>query len=169
MTKLMDKLWIALILFLVVSIVSGGIILIIKQTGNKPVELIIAPPKVIHYYGQIHINGAVTNPGYYSWKDGDTLQALLQGAGLKPEADLNRLKIYVPKVGETYPPQKININRAEAWLLQALPEIGQVRAKAIINYRNEKGPFLRPEDLLKVEGIGYRTYNRIKDLITVED
>ena len=169
MGRLLDKLWIVLILFLIVSIISGGVILVIKQVESKPVEIIITPPKVIQYQGQIHIDGAITNPGYYSWKEGDTLQALLQSAGLKPEADFNRLKIYIPKIGETYPPQKVNINRAEVWLLQALPGIGPARAQAIINYRTQRGPFLRPEDLLKVEGIGRFAYERIKDLITVED
>jgi len=169
MGKLLDKLWLILILFLVVTIISGGITLTVKQAQSQPVEIVITPPKIPQYHGQIHIGGTVTNPGYYTWKDGDTLQAILQGAGLKAEADLSRLKIYVPKIGETYPPQKVNINQAEAWLLQALPEIGPVRAQAIINYRTQKGPFLRPEDLLKVEGIGRLTYNRIKDLITVDD
>ncbi len=169
MGKLLDKLWLILILFLVVTVISGGIVLAIKQVQSQPVEIVITPPKIPQYHGQVHIGGAVTNPGYYPWKDGDTLQAVLQGAGLKVEADLSRLKIYVPQVGETYPPQKININRAETWLLQALPEIGLVRAQAIVNYRIQKGLFLRPEDLLKVEGIGRLTYNRIKDLITVDD
>lgn len=169
MGKLLDKLWLVLIFFLVATIVSGSIILVVKQAGGQPVEIVITPPKIPHYQGQIHIGGAVTNPGYYSWKEGDTVQGLLQSAGLKTEADLNRVKIYVPRINETYPPQKININRAESWLLQALPKIGPVRAQAIIDYRTQKGPFLRPEDLLKVEGIGRLTYNRIKDLVTVDD
>lgn len=169
MGKLLDKLWLMLILFLVTTIISGSIILAVRQAGSQPVEIVITPPKIPHHQGQIHIGGAVTNPGYYSWKQEDTIQALLQSAGLKTEADLNRIKIYVPQINETYPPQKININRAESWLLQALPEIGPVRAQAIIDYRTQKGPFLRPEDLLKVEGIGRLTYNRIKDLVTVDD
>ena len=59
--------------------------------------------------------------------------------------------------------------KCEAWLLQALPEIGQSRAQAIINYRTQKGPFLRIDDLLKVESIGRTVYDKIKNLITVED
>lgn len=169
MSKQTDKLWTFIIIFLAVSILCGGIVLAIKQVTSQPVEIVIAPPQAHQYHGQIHIGGAVTNPGFYPWKEGDTLQAFLQSAGLRPEADLNHLKLYVPKTGETYPPQKININRAEAWLLEALPEIGPVKAQAIIDYRAQKGPFLRIEDLLKVDSIGHTTYDRIKTLITVED
>jgi competence protein ComEA len=70
---------------------------------------------------------------------------------------------------EGEPPQKVNINRAEAWLLGALPGIGEVRAQAIIDYRQQNGPFRSTNELLKVAGIGTATYERIKDLITVAD
>ena len=86
-----------------------------------------------------------------------------------PNADLSHIKIHVPKVSESHPPQKINVNRAEAWLLEALPGIGQGRAQAIVGYRNQHGPFRRTEDLLGVEGIGNSTLDKIRDLITVED
>ncbi|GAG37969.1 unnamed protein product, partial [marine sediment metagenome] len=89
--------------------------------------------------------------------------------GPMPDADLSHIKIHVPKVGESRPPQKINVNRAEVWLLEALPGIGQGKAQAIVDYRNQHGPFHRIEDLLGVEGIGSSTLGRIRDLVTVED
>jgi competence protein ComEA len=61
----------------------------------------------------------------------------------------------------------VNINTAEAWLLEALPGIGEVLARRIIDYRDENGPFLRIEDLKMVEGIGASTFDRLKDKITV--
>jgi competence protein ComEA len=66
-------------------------------------------------------------------------------------------------------PQKINLNKAEAWLLQALPEMGEARAQAIIDYRTRYGPFRSIKDLTKVKGIGSTTFERVKDLVTVED
>ncbi len=66
-------------------------------------------------------------------------------------------------------PQKIDINRAEAWLLQALPGIGETRAQAIIDYRRQNGPFQSINELTKVSGIGAATLDSIKDLITVTD
>ncbi|GAH87864.1 unnamed protein product, partial [marine sediment metagenome] len=55
------------------------------------------------------------------------------------------------------------------WLLEALPGIGETRAKAIVDYRNENGEFKRVEDLLQVKGIGQGTFDKIKDYITVSN
>ena len=72
-------------------------------------------------------------------------------------------------MGEEIQPQRININRAEAWLLEALPGIGETRAQAIIDFRNQNGVFHNINELLKVKGIGVTTYEQIKHLITVAD
>lgn len=65
--------------------------------------------------------------------------------------------------------QKIDINKAEAWLLEALPEIGATRAQDIIAYRNRHGPFAAIEDVLNVPGITSSTFQKIKDLISVAE
>lgn len=61
----------------------------------------------------------------------------------------------------------ININTADATLLDTLPGIGPSKAAAIITYRNEHGPFAKIEDIQNVSGIGPSTYADIKSLITV--
>jgi len=111
----------------------------------------------------------VANPGFYPLREGDTIEAIIQSAGTTHDADLGHIKVYVPSTSENSPRQRININRAEAWLLDALPGIGPGRAQAVVDYRNQHGPFKRIEDLLKVEGIGSSTLDRIRDFITVED
>ena len=65
------------------------------------------------------------------------------------------------------PVYPININTATAEELDLLPEIGPVRAQAIITYREEFGPFTSVEDLIYVEGIGEKTLTKILDYITV--
>ncbi|MFC1915790.1 ComEA family DNA-binding protein [Chloroflexota bacterium] len=89
--------------------------------------------------------------------------------GISAAADLNQLKLYIPEVNGEEPPQKVNINRAEAWLLQALPGIGEVRAQAITDYRQQNGRFKNINELTKVEGIGTATYEKLKHLITIAD
>ncbi|MBI4065760.1 helix-hairpin-helix domain-containing protein [Candidatus Kaiserbacteria bacterium] len=63
----------------------------------------------------------------------------------------------------------ININTADATLLDTLPGIGPSKAQAIITYRNGHGPFVKIEDIQNVSGIGPSTYADIKSLITVGD
>ncbi|WP_248926787.1 ComEA family DNA-binding protein [Paenibacillus hamazuiensis] len=63
---------------------------------------------------------------------------------------------------------KIDINRASSAQLEELPGIGASKAKAIIAYREQSGPFRTPEDVMKVKGIGPKMYENIKDKITVE-
>lgn len=61
----------------------------------------------------------------------------------------------------------ININTATARELEALPGIGPAKAAAIIEFRSQRGPFDRKEDIKKVSGIGEATYSKIEPLITV--
>lgn len=63
---------------------------------------------------------------------------------------------------------KININTADITLLTTLPNIGESKAKAIIDKRNELGVFNTIEQLKEVSGIGDSTFEKLKDLITVE-
>ncbi len=63
--------------------------------------------------------------------------------------------------------QKVNINTASLEELQKLPRVGPQVAQRIIDYRKEHGNFKRIEDIMKVRGIGERTFNQLKDLITV--
>lgn len=62
---------------------------------------------------------------------------------------------------------KVNINTAGVEELQTLPRIGEKVAQRIIEFRKKNGPFKRVEDLLKVKGIGEKTFMRFKDRITI--
>ena len=55
---------------------------------------------------------------------------------------------------QTTVPARVNINSATAAQLDSLPGVGPSTARAIIAYRQSKGPFSKPEDLLNVPGIG---------------
>lgn len=64
--------------------------------------------------------------------------------------------------------KKININTATKAELETLPRIGPAIAQRIIDFREENGKFAKITDLLKVKGIGEKTFEGLKDLITVE-
>ncbi len=62
---------------------------------------------------------------------------------------------------------KININTATQAQLMKLPGIGEVKAAAVIRYRNEHGGFQTVEQLLQVNGIGTAIYSQISDFVYV--
>ena len=64
--------------------------------------------------------------------------------------------------------QKININEASIKELTKLKRIGPKIAKRIVEYRDKHGPFLLPRDIMEVKGIGPKTFELNKDMITVE-
>jgi len=63
---------------------------------------------------------------------------------------------------------KININKATVEELSTLKRIGPSYAQRIVDYRNENGPFQKPEDVMKVRGIGIKAFEANKDIITCE-
>ena len=63
--------------------------------------------------------------------------------------------------------EKININTAVSSELQKLPRIGEKVAQRIIDFRKENGKFKTIEEIMKVEGIGEKIFDLIKDKITV--
>jgi len=164
-----DRFYLFTTIFLVIAVVVGGVVLAAEHRKSQPAGIVLSQAACTAQSGEIHIGGAVANPGLYTLKEGDTIEALLLDAGIEPDADLSHIEIYIPQEGEKQCPQKIDINRAEPWLLEALPGIGETRAQAIVDYRSENGPFKRIEDLLKVKGIGEGTFEKIKDYITVSD
>lgn len=62
----------------------------------------------------------------------------------------------------------VNINTADATLLDTLPGIGPTKAKAIVDYRMSNGPFRNLSDIQKVSGIGSSIYSEILPFITLD-
>ena len=139
----------------------------------------------------VKISGAVKNEGSYIVKK-DTLlyDCIRMAGGAKKNADLSGIdllklvnsdcKVYIPKIRKgdikvetivefssdgAY--MRCNINGADKNFLTSLSGIGNQTASNIVSYREEKGFFKTKEELLNVKGIGIKTYNKIKDYITV--
>ena len=95
--------------------------------------------------------------------------------GYVVETDTNASDIYTSKppeiVDDSSAPERedglININTASLSQLQRLKGIGPEKAESIILFREENGNFEVIEDIMKVSGIGRKTFDNIKDFITV--
>jgi competence protein ComEA len=97
--------------------------------------------------------------------------AVVQTAPRGDEAIAAKVDGSASKAGDASAPgihKLVNVNTATAAELELLPGIGPALAKRIMDFRAAKGPFKRVEDLDGVKGIGPRTIERIRKLVTVE-
>ena len=143
----------------------------------------------------VDIKGAVMYPGVYELQQDQRIKDAVELAGGYTEhADTQHMNhaqkvqdemvIYIPTKGEqledgattlltiptdsTPKEQKININQADVAILATLPGIGPSKAQSILTYREEHGHFQAIEDLKNVSGIGDKTFEKLKDAITVK-
>ena len=158
--------WILAAVLLAAIIIVSGIIIATRLSENAPVEITLANEPAVQ--GTIYVGGEVNDPGYYPLRPGDRFEDILAAAGGPSDnASSSELQLLVPGDGDA--PQKIDINRADAWLLEALPGVGETRAQAIIAYREQNGPFRDIYELTKVPGFGEAVFEGVKDFITVAE
>lgn len=138
----------------------------------------------------IHVCGQVKSPGVYYLDNGSRIHdAVVAAGGFKDEADIQYLnlaqlindgeQIYIPSIdevasgkvasiiGKSIDDGLIDLNLATEEELKTLPGIGDVKAKAIISYRDSVGYFSNVEDIKNVAGIKDSSYEKIKDYIKV--
>jgi competence protein ComEA len=140
----------------------------------------------------VHVAGAVERAGVYELDTGSRVQAAIAAAGgATADADPNALnlaaelidgtRVYVPVVGEPLPVDArttaapaseagptgpVDVNRATAEELDALPGVGPATAAAIVAERERNGPFLTVDELTRVRGIGPAKLEALAGLVT---
>ena len=160
--------WTVAAVLLIVIIITGSAVIWSKHSRGRGIEILLEPED--KSVGLIYLGGEVNNPGLYPLQAGDSVDDILKAAGgVSDNADLTRLELTVTGNKQAGTSQKVDINRAEAWLLAALPGIGETRAQAIVAYRRKNGPFRDINELLKIPGIGNATFEGVKNLITVNE
>ena len=65
------------------------------------------------------------------------------------------------------PAALVNLNTATQRELEELPGVGAATAARIVEYRQKKGPFKKIEELMNVQGIGEKSFLKLKPQITV--
>ncbi len=120
-----------------------------------------APPP-IYIQGVPTLSPATQPAGSVGQPDTPSTNTATTPSGTSPAATESQ-----PKPTETTPLFPLDINTATKEQLDKLPGIGPVLAQAIIDYRNEFGPYLSVEDLLRVPGIGEKKLGSILEYIYV--
>ncbi|UOQ86066.1 helix-hairpin-helix domain-containing protein [Gracilibacillus salinarum] len=136
----------------------------------------------------VDIKGEVQQPGVYVMDVDDRVQDVVQKAeGFTEKANqelinlaervYDEMIVQVPDKNSTdavsltgsieKKENKIRINVADASEIQTIPGIGEVKAQAIIEYRETNGNFKTVEELTKVSGIGDKTVEKMKEFILV--
>jgi len=128
----------------------------------------------------VYVSGEVNDPGTVELPAKSRVEAAIDAAGgVTPQAVLDHLNLARPLIdgehitvpdgqavvaqgsGETSD-GRINLNRADATLLETLPGIGPKLAERIISWREENGGFTSPEDITQVSGIGEKLFQELK-------
>jgi competence protein ComEA len=188
----MKKYFEILIGILIGLLAAGVLYLVASPPRGQPVQLLPPPtPAPLAVY----VNGGVKSPGVYQLPKGSRVQDAIDAAGgFSRSADSSRVNLaaliedgmqlavptktptLLPLViggaahGSTPPAPAsglIDINTADAALLETLPGIGPTIAQRIVDYRTEHGAFQTIEEIMNVPGIGSSTFDKIKDYITV--
>lgn len=161
------------------------------EAGERDAEAVDAtePERIV-----IDVGGAVAQPGVVELEGGARVVDAIEAAGgLADDADCSSLnqaqvlqdgqKVYVPRAGEVASTATgtgtdastgagdvsalVNINTASLEELDALPGVGPSTAQAIIDDREQNGPFASIEDLMRVSGIGEKKYAKLEALICI--
>jgi comEA protein len=161
----------ALLFLLIALLVGSGITIYKRHHRSFAPELIFKEPPPGTLDNQSQFNGTPKDTkSYLPDTSHEISKSPIASATSDPQ---NKNRSQDPESGilsihQSPLKRKIDLNSASASELELLPQIGPILSQRIINYRKTKGKFQKVEDLMKVSGIGHKTFEKIKDFITVK-
>ncbi len=165
----LNRLWLLATGVLILIILVGSLVIWLGRDKGQEI-ILLSPENHTIVSNKVIIEGSVANPGSFPLLADDTLSDLIDSAGgFKQNADSSTIKIIVSPTGDLPISQKIDINRADIWLLKALPGIGDVRAQDIVDFRTQNGPFRNIEEIMNVPGLSQSIFDKIKGFITISE
>lgn len=149
--------------FLILAIVAGGILLLVRENREKPNNEL----RIINNEGNIeNIENRLI--GIENKIDELSGSQSVQTSSQPVESEQGEVAGATTQApASNYSTGKININSASATQLDSLPGIGPAYAGRIIDYREANGGFKTIEEIENIKGIGPKTFEKLKDLITV--
>ncbi len=136
----------------------------------------------------VHVLGAVASPGLYRLPEGArVVDAIAAAGGFADDAERGGLnlarvlidaeQISVPVIGAVpaagagpagvASDVRVSLNSADEAALETLPRVGPAMAARIVAWRTANGGFRTVEDLMQVSGIGEKTFEAMRALVTL--
>ncbi|GAB3805248.1 hypothetical protein GCM10028798_26750 [Humibacter antri] len=171
---------------------TGHVPAVSMTAGDSGTSTPLSTPAAVLY---VHVLGAVSRPGLYTLPAGTrVVDAVGAAGGMTSDAEQSGVnlarpltdgeQLVVPHVGDPVQPDpggaagagaaqgtvaggKVNLNTATKEQLETLPRVGPAMAAKILTWRTQNGRFTSIDDLMNVSGIGQRTFDGLKDLVSV--
>jgi competence protein ComEA len=172
---------------------AGGVAFVMLRTKSRePVQILLPPPAGTVEIG-VHVSGAVQTPGVYTLSTGQRVEDAVRAAGgATADADLQQVNLAVTvregqqvdiptRIPETVvaanpmaaaqpapaaPAVKLNLNKVTLEELRGVAGIGDVRARRIIQSREQDGAYQDPVDLIERRILTPALYQRVRDTFT---
>lgn len=173
----------ALFVFLIYSQSDDQKAVVQTASGPDDTEVMEGTNAHLQKDSKVDVKGEVNKPGVYTIQPGMRVDDVISLAGgLTSQADPesvnlaqvleDEMVVLVLPEGEedakgVHSSDQLRINQASVEEIQTLSGIGPSKAQALIDYREENGPFTSVEELMDVSGIGEKTLEGIQDEIRI--
>ena len=174
----------SLLILMVMALVAMGVTAYMLAKDDDTATIPLDAGTAAEERVTVYVTGAVRRPGVVTLAAAGRIEQAVEACGgATPDADLAKINLAMPlkdgqhivvpgalaeediaaAAGAAKNDGLVHINTADEKALEALPGIGPVMAKRIVEYRQQNGPFSSVEELKKVRGIGEVKFSRLRE------